>query len=201
MFHSPCSPSWYSMIHSSNNSRRRMICSFKSPSHIPSSYLFSLVIPPLPGLAVPSCRQHPYLLPCPMGSYRSPAPVVPHGAWPAVAGLAVPTPGPPSLSLRYSPVPSSRSSRWSMTHCCRTCWVHPRLPGHAMPTPGSQSPSIRYSPVPSSHSSRWDTAHYYRAPRPYSSPTLTCPPNPHPPSHCCVHPRPVRQILIGPQLP
>ena len=131
MFHSPCSPSWYSMIHSSNNSRRCMICSFKSPCHIPRYYLFSLVIPPLPGLAVPSCRQHPY--PLPKGTYRSPAPVVPHGAWPAVAGLAVPTRGPPSLpctsGTHRSPAPDGRRPTVAglpvPTQTPRSCCAHP----------------------------------------------------------------------------
>ena len=77
-----------------------MICSFKSHCHIPKVPPLLPGDPRLPGLAVPSCRQHPYFLPCPKGSYRSPAPAVPHGAWPAVAGLAVPTQGPPSPVLQ-----------------------------------------------------------------------------------------------------
>ena len=115
----------------------------------------------------------------PSDTHWSPAPVVPDETQPTFAGLPVPIPALPSPvhqtrtllhlavsirgpSVRYSSVPSSRSSRWDTTHCCRTCWVHSRLPDHAVPMPGPPSLSLRYSLVPSARSSRWSMTHCCR---------------------------------------
>ena len=87
----------------------------------------------------------------PSDTHWSPAPVVPDETQPTFAGLPVPIPALPSPvhqtrtllhlavtirgpSVRYSSVPSSRSSTWDTAHCCRAGCAHLRPPGHAVPT-------------------------------------------------------------------